>query len=647
MRNNSRLNRLRFTAFLAALVLLLAGSSASIAGDNGDELDGFGFARLSSVAIPATAQGLLPSVVTTLAQDSVKERAKIDLEDALRTTKNPALANHYQTQNDFVFTELSGLTPAGQLAMTWLKEAHLHGFSDLAKRVAALQETRFPAPGSSAVDWESVDVQDASLLAAWREASQSETPLLVAGQLLTKEDPSVRQATKRYVEAVAGLGATRAQLEIGIAELLSEFLVNLRPSPRQESILRDKVSYLSPDTLWKAEAWRAPSEEDTRSFLAAANEGEAALSEVFNQQLPFGEQYLRLVAAAKKYEAICKGPEWPKVVVRKKPKSWRWRRADNMKALQTRLRLEGFYDGQDTGVFDAATKASLKAYQKLRHLKANGFYTGKTARSLNVPCKRRYETLVLNAKRWRHTALTNEDFYIFVNLAGFKARYVVDGELHTERRVVVGAGRSFWSPSEKRRIYKNRTPILTDSMTSVILNPTWTVPRRIILNEIQPKIDKDPEFLTKNGYVVKTNGAGRESLVQLPGENNALGLVKFYFPNPESIYMHDTPKKGVFNVPRRDYSHGCVRVHEAVEFAGILLREDYRFRDIHFRGGLKSITKRNKTATMKLHRPIPVFLEYYTATVNDALDVTFHPDIYDYDYAALVGPLGRRRPPLF
>ena len=114
----------------------------------------------------------------------------------------------------------------------------------------------------------------------------------------------------------------------------------------------------------------------------------------------------------------------------------------------------GLYDGQDTGVFDAETKASLKAYQKLRHLKANGFYTGKTARSLNVPCKRRYETLVLNAKRWRHTALTNEDFYIFVNLAGFKASYVVDGELHTERRVVVGAGRSFWSPSEKRRIYK-------------------------------------------------------------------------------------------------------------------------------------------------------------------------------------------------
>ena len=82
MRNNSRLNRLRFTAFLAAFGLLFAGSSAAIAGDNGDDTDGFGFARLSSVAIPATAQGLLPSVVTTLAQDSVKERAKKDLEDA-------------------------------------------------------------------------------------------------------------------------------------------------------------------------------------------------------------------------------------------------------------------------------------------------------------------------------------------------------------------------------------------------------------------------------------------------------------------------------------------------------------------------------------------------------------------------------------
>ena len=108
-----------------------------------------------------------------------------------------------------------------------------------------------------------------------------------------------------------------------MADLLGEFLVNLRPSPRQLKILRNKESYLSPDTLWEAESWELPTEEDTRAFIGAAKEGEAALKDYFQNQLPFGDQYLRLVKAAKTYEGICAGPEWPQVVVRKKPKSWR------------------------------------------------------------------------------------------------------------------------------------------------------------------------------------------------------------------------------------------------------------------------------------------------------------------------------------
>jgi hypothetical protein len=627
-------------------MVALPGSPHAAKPDSAHQ-EGQGVARLSSIAIPPTAQSLLPRMVTTMAKESVRERATQDLQAVLGASKIPSAAESYASPDDYVFTAEVGLSDVGRLAMSWLKDVHLHGFDALAKRVKKLQATNSPTPAASVVDWGAVDVKDASLLAAWEEASQSTDPLRVAGEFLSKKDDSVRQAAKRYVEYVAGQGATRAQLELGIWETLAEFLVNVRPTPRTSSVLRNKESYLSPDTLWKGESWKTPTAEQYQAMMTAARQGTEGLTAYIKAQLPQEPQYMQLVEAAKAYETMCAGEAWPQVIVRKKPKSWRWRRADNMKALQTRLRLEGFYEGDQTGLFDAATKAALKSYQKLRHLKANGYYTAKTARNLNVSCERRQRTLVLNAQRWRHTARTIEDFYIFVNLPAFEAKYVIDNKVHTERRVVVGAGHSFWSAGEKRRIYKNRTPILSDSMSSVIVNPTWTVPQRIILNELQPKIDKDPEYLEKNGYITKGTATGRQMVVQLPGENNALGVVKFYFPNAESIYMHDTPKKGVFNVPHRDYSHGCVRVHEALDFATTLLREDYRFRDVHFPGGLKGIVKRGKTATMKLYRPVPVFLEYYTASVNTKGQLMFHPDIYDYDHVALVAPLGRRRPARF
>ena len=130
------------------------------------------------------------------------------------------------------------------------------------------------------------------------------------------------------------------------------------------------------------------------------------------------------------------------------------------------------------------------------------------------------------------------------------------------------------------------------------------------------------------------------------GFDNTLGEVKFIFPNSESIYLHDTNNRYGFRSARRDMSHGCIRVQDALDFATVLLMEDYRRRDKSFaKRTLHRLSRKDKTIVFKLQEPLPVFLEYYTASVDADGIVRFHPDVYDYDLEVALGrPLPRRLP---
>ena len=636
----------RFIFAIAAALAITSSPGNTVRADDTISIEGRGIAGLSQVAVPAIVNQLLPVMVDHLGADKARLQNAQSLKARVDASKVPGIATWYTGIDRMVFTHPTGFTPAGQLALAWLKDGRYHGRDRFTKIHQEIAKTQFPSGSPSTIDWSKVKLSGPSLAAAWEEARKSKRPMVTLAQTLAEHDGAMRTAAKRYVELVAGKGAVRAELEIRIAEALIAMAASVRPIPRTKAILKTRKRYLSPDVLWKNATIPVATPEDAAKVLEAASKGRDALATLLAAQLPPYRQYTRLIEATKRYENICaKGP-WPKVVVpsRKKRRRKAWMTPENIRVIQTRLQLEGFFTGEPSGVWDDATKAALTAYQRLRHLKPKGRYTRKTAKNLNVPCTRRLKVLALNVKRWRHSALNVSQFHVFVNLPAFTGRYVVDGKTLATRRVVVGSGRNYWSPKVKRRVYKNATPILSDLITSIIMNPTWTVPKRIVLNELQPKIDRDPEFLAKNGYVVKTTSSGRELIVQQPGKKNALGDVKFFFPNAESIYMHDTPRKGVFNYPRRDYSHGCVRVHEAVKFAGVMLREDYRFRKKHYPGGMKSIAKHNRTTRFKLHNPVPVHLEYYTASVSDGGEIIFHPDIYDYDETTLVGPIGRRRP---
>ena len=438
-----------------------------------------------------------------------------------------------------------------------------------------------------------------------------------------------------------------AQLEAALADQLATLSANMRPVPRTEALLENKKTgaYLSPDILWQGGEPVQPTDGMVRNLFAATT-GADALDGYLRSLEPTHPQYRKLIDAARHYDQqVCSRGDWDKLAVPKKSLGKAWSQPDRIAKLQRRLQLEGFFAGAPTGVFDPATEEALKTFQRRNNLKPVGRFNRPTAKTLNIPCQRRVRVLALNAHRWRYSALTpKQGTYVHVNIPGFSLTYKRDGALRTTQRVIVGKGHSWYSPAKKRRIYRNATPVLSDVIQTIIFNPTWTAPTRAVLNEIKPSIERDPEYLKKNGFVVRKRADGRESYVQMPSANNALGDVKFYFPNAESIYLHDTNRRGLFVRARRDFSHGCVRVHKAVEFATEVLKDDLVTKGETYKGGLKTLAARNNTVRFALNRPIPVFLEYFTASVADDGTTLFHPDIYDYDYAALVKPIGKQLP---
>lgn len=434
-----------------------------------------------------------------------------------------------------------------------------------------------------------------------------------------------------------------ARLEVALAIAADTLVSDLMPRPRSEVVLVDgKGRYLSPDVLTSEPP---PPLDDVRvsAMRSAAREGGVAFTAWLAGQLPQSEQYKRLVEAARGYEPMCAAGGFPVVAPIRAKKQDAPEEAERTRTVQLRLAAEGYLAGEPTGELDEATGAALTRYQANQQLDETGELDEETIAALNVPCDIRLRSLRLNAQRWRSSARGAEPVYVEVNLAAQRVEFVVDGVVRMSQRTVVGTGRWFWNEEEKRRIYPKASPILHDEIIQVIVNPSWTVPSSIVRGEFQKRLDKDPLWLEKKGYVVVENARGLKTVVQPPGPKNTLGDVKMIFPNSESVYLHDTNQRSYFKRARRDLSHGCIRVHNALDFASELMiwdaaRRGERWPDrrIHV------LARSDRTYVFKLDVPIPIFIEYYTATVDDDGLVGFHWDIYDYDRVFFEGKLGRR-----
>lgn len=397
------------------------------------------------------------------------------------------------------------------------------------------------------------------------------------------------------------------------------------------------MGQIAPETLFGE--WLAVRRTEDRDFpteLARAIR-ENHLPEFMESLHPERTAYQRLRKARQRYESMRQAGGWP--VIPDGPTLRQGSTGPRVAALIQRLDVSGDLvvspptDLNEDLLFDDSLAVAVKRFQARHGLTPDGAVGDKTLAALNVPIDRRISQLELNMERWRWYP---DDFgkrYVLVNIPAFELDVVETGEATTKMRVVVG---------------KNRrpTPIMSSEMTYMEVNPYWTVPIKIARKDILPKVIKDPTYLSRQGIRVFA-GWDRHApeiqpkqiawkdvsrrnfpfrLRQEPSKHNALGRIKFMFPNPHSVYIHDTPHKSLFQRDQRNFSSGCVRVEKPVTLAGDLLRNQGWDED-----RLKSVITSGKRRTIRLKTALPVHLVYFTAWVDEKGDTHFRNDIYGHD----------------
>ena len=295
--------------------------------------------------------------------------------------------------------------------------------------------------------------------------------------------------------------------------------------------------------------------------------------------------------------------------------------------LRERLGLAA--DAAAPEVYDDAVVEAVKAYQASQKLKADGIVGNATLAAMNRAAADPVATILVNMERWRWMPRDLGRFYVRANIPEFNVRIVDNGEVVHETRVVVGKT-------------TNQTPVFSDEIEHVIVNPVWNVPASIALKEMLPAIRANGGNI--RGYQVYAKIKGRFRAVdprminwhtvdmrdiqikQPPGERNALGSIKFMFPNQYAVYLHDTPSKSLFQRDYRAFSHGCVRVMDPWAFADALLSHDPGWNAARLKKLVGGPERR-----VDLPHHIPVHITYFTAWVDDAGNLEVRDDVYGHD----------------
>ncbi|MGM0574492.1 MAG: L,D-transpeptidase family protein [Myxococcota bacterium] len=310
-------------------------------------------------------------------------------------------------------------------------------------------------------------------------------------------------------------------------------------------------------------------------------------------------------------------------------------KGEKVELLQRRLAQEEYYDGEVDGVYGDELAEAVRFYQETHQFNETGRMDRPTLRSLNRDFQLRSEQIELALQRHRESPMHQgpnrfgeHPVQARINIPAFEAVFFRDGEAVRKHGVVVGNNGVEVDERTGLKGYVNRTRLFTAEMETVVLNPKWRVPSRIKEQELDMELLEEPDFYEKNGYEVKIRDDGREEVIQLPGPGNALGLVKFLFPNPYSIYMHDTPHKKLFEREIRAYSHGCMRTRDAMKLAEWILVDVQGLTPERFQEILDS----RETYGIGLETKIPVSTDYLTVGVHDESGrMMFFADIYRFD----------------
>jgi len=363
---------------------------------------------------------------------------------------------------------------------------------------------------------------------------------------------------------------------------------------------------------------------------------EEKLAQILETQLPTSSNYTQLRDKLYLYRDSGKIKEWPQINTDETLALEAEGRAvaqlvENLSA-RAYLNLKSL-DNRD--YFNQRVKRSVVRFQLDNGLNADGIVGRKTRKALNIPLEQRIKQIIVNMERWRWLPENLGSRYIYVNIADYNLKLYENNQLKMEMKTIVG--------QEQRS-----TPVFSDEIDYLVLNPYWYVPKSIAVKDKLPLIKEDYRYLQENNYSL-FQYTGNNNLKEIdpaevdwseidkdnfnyllrqnPGDENALGRVKFMFPNRFSIYLHDTPSKYLFSETERGFSSGCIRIEKPVDLAEYLLKDQEKWD----RQAIEAEMKKDKEKTVYLNNPIKIYLQYNTVWVDSLGNLNFREDIYGRD----------------
>lgn len=330
---------------------------------------------------------------------------------------------------------------------------------------------------------------------------------------------------------------------------------------------------------------------------------------------PVDPQYRLLRNQLISFKRLQQAGAWQKIDSLKSGKLEKGMRDSLVLQLKKRLFAVGKYPSEDTSLlFTDALRDSVKVVQQLFGLPDDGVVGESTVKALNIPIEQRIKQLLINLERVRWLPRRPSGDWLLVNIPSFRMRVYEGSSLIMQMKIVVGAAAT-------------KTVIFSDEMRYIVFSPYWNVPTSIVRSEILPAMRRNVNYLNKM-HMEKTGTVnGLPVIRQRPGPGNALGQVKFVFPNTYNIYLHDTPAKSLFDESSRAFSHGCIRISEPFALARHLLRNNSAWTDLK----IKKAMNAGAENWVNLKAPVPVFITYFTAWVDDQGRLQLRNDIYGHD----------------
>lgn len=335
-----------------------------------------------------------------------------------------------------------------------------------------------------------------------------------------------------------------------------------------------------------------------------------------NENAPANVQYVRLREMLQKYKGIRDTGGWDSIRLKNAIAKVGYK-GDEIKQLKIRLKREGFLAGEDSTFTNEYDSTFFRTLQKVKGeygYKPDETISKAFIEDLNISIDERLQQILINMERmrWIPTETNDTARSIMVNIPEYKLYMYEKGRPAWDMDVIVGSE-------------AHNTTVFTGNMNTIVFSPYWNIPRSIVRNEILPAMKRNPNYLARNHMEIVNNGA-IPVIRQKPGPWNSLGRVKFLFPNSHNIYLHDSPAKSLFDTDKRSYSHGCIRLKDPAYLAEYLLNDTAKWHA----DTIQQVMTADKELYVKLNKPVPVLLTYFTAWVRGE-SMNFREDIYGHD----------------